>query len=219
MNPPKNPKSIAPATALRAPTRILGVDPGSRRFGWGIIEASGADVRHIASGVFRMPASATLPERLGQLLTNLEALLLDHDVDVVAVEEAFVYKNPRTALVIGQTRGLPIALAAARGLRVMEYQPSTIKRAVVGSGRASKEQVSHMVQLQLGLAALPQEDEGDALAVALTHSRDAGAHIAQVMAVAQVAAAKRTATAAPKTSTSRAYYAAVMAGAKGRGRR
>lgn len=187
--------------------RVLGVDPGSLRFGWGIIEVTGADMRYIASGVFRMPARDPLPERLGKLLTHLEALLLDHRVDTVAVEQAFVYKNPRTALVIGQARGLPIALAAARGLQVAEYQPATVKQAVVGSGRASKEQVSHMVQLQLGLKELPQEDEGDALAVALTHGRQGGGQVEDAMAETG------------QLTSARAYYAAVMAGAKGRKRR
>jgi len=187
--------------------RILGVDPGTVRFGWGIIEATGTEARHIASGVFRIPAAMRLPERLGKLLTSLEELLLSHDLDVVAVEQAFVYKNPRTALVIGQARGLPIALAAARGLQIAEYQPATIKRAVVGSGRASKEQVAMMVQLQLGLPSLPQEDEGDALAVALTHARDAGG-------LTTAAAAS-----APADGSPRAYYAAVVADAKRRKRR
>ncbi len=189
------------------PTRVLGVDPGSRRFGWGIIEVHGSDVRHVASGVFRLTSSAPLHTRLGELLNALESLLLTHALDVVAVEQAFVHKNPRTALVIGQARGLPIAMAAARGLMIAEYQPAAIKRAVVGSGRASKEQVSHMVQLQLGLSELPQEDEGDALAVALTHSRDATARLAPLAAAAAPA------------SAANAYYAAMVAQAKGRRRR
>ncbi|MCO4761279.1 MAG: crossover junction endodeoxyribonuclease RuvC [Myxococcales bacterium] len=183
--------------------RIFGVDPGSRLCGWGIIEAQGSDVRHIASGVIKMPAKMPLHERLGELLTAFSKLLDTHQVDVLAIEQAFVHKNPRTALVIGQARGLPIAVAAARGVPVSEYQPSVIKRAVVGSGRATKEQVTHMVQLQLGLTEPPQEDEGDALAVAITHSRDA---------------ALSTVTAAP-ASDARAYYAAVVAGARGRKRR
>ncbi len=204
--------------------RVLGVDPGSRKLGWAVLVADRDGVRVVASGTLTPPKSAALAARLGFLLNELAALLSQHRVDALAVEQAFVYKNPKTALVIGQARGLPIALAAARGLSVHEYQPSVVKRAVVGSGRASKEQVRHMVQLQLRLPDLPQEDEADALAIALTHTREVahrGGVEPELLAVSRGAQARGgwEAAAPPPPTDARAYYAAVVAAAKGRKRR
>lgn len=126
-------------------------------------------LQRIASGVIR--PQGELVVRLGQILTQVGKLLDDHVVAALAIESAFVHDNPRTALVLGQARGIPIALAAARGLPVHEYAPAHVKRALVGSGRADKHQMQQMVKAVLGLAELPGEDEADALAVAVTHLR------------------------------------------------
>lgn len=152
---------------------VLAIDPGSRKLGWAVVRARQGALQRLASGTLRMSERDPLPVRLGQLMLGIAALLDGHPVDALAIEAAFVHDNPHTALVLGQARGVPIALAAARGLAVFEYPPALVKRALVGSGRASKEQVQRIVQMTLGLAELPQEDEADALAVAVTHLRRA----------------------------------------------
>ncbi len=148
---------------------ILAIDPGSRKLGWAVVRSRDQVLQRIASGVIR--PQGELVVRLGQILTQVGKLLDDHVVAALAIESAFVHDNPRTALVLGQARGIPIALAAARGLPVHEYAPAHVKRALVGSGRADKHQMQQMVKAVLGLAELPGEDEADALAVAVTHLR------------------------------------------------
>ena len=182
------------------PIRVLGIDPGSRKLGWAVVDCTKPPSR-VASGVLKPSASQPVHVRLGVLLRELEQIIEVHQPQVLAIEQAFVYKNPKTALVIGQARGIPIALCAANGVDVYEFQPSVIKQRVVGSGRATKEQVQRMVQLQFQLDTLPAEDEADALAAALTY-----------------AIGGQGASAAPEEVTaSRAYYLAVTAGAKRRG--
>ncbi len=149
---------------------ILGIDPGSRAMGWGLIRQDGASLRRTAGGVLVPPKSAA-PQRLGWILQRLIEIFDANVIDTLAVEAAFVHINPRTALLLGQARGLPIALAAARNIPVHEFPPTVIKRQVVGRGRATKQQVRHMIAAQLGLSELPPEDEADALAVAVTCSR------------------------------------------------
>ncbi len=150
---------------------VLAIDPGSRKLGWAVVLRRGQTLERLASGTLRLDVKASLPERLGVILTELTKLFELHQPDALAIEAAFVHENPHTALVLGQARGLPIALAAARGLPVAEFPPATVKRMVVGSGRAEKSQMQEMVKLQLALATLPQEDEADALAVAITYHR------------------------------------------------
>lgn len=148
---------------------VLAIDPGSRKLGWAVVRAENQVLVRVASGVLR--PTGELNVRLGQLLTLIGELLALHPVTEVAIESAFVHDNPHTALVLGQARGIPIALATARGLPVHEYAPAHVKRAVVGSGRADKHQMQQMIKAVLGLADLPGEDEADALAVAVTHLR------------------------------------------------
>lgn len=149
---------------------VLGIDPGSRRMGWAIV-SGGRTLRYVASGAISVDGRTPLPQRLGRILTELQALFARHSFTELAVESAFVKDNPRTAMVLGQARGLPIALAAAKGLPVHEYAPAQVKRRIVGSGRAEKGQMREMVRILLNLAALPGEDEADALAVAVAHLR------------------------------------------------
>jgi crossover junction endodeoxyribonuclease RuvC len=151
--------------------RVLGVDPGSRHCGWAIVDGDGPRLCRVAGGVLSPGAKTPLPQRLGALITDLEALFAQFTPAALAVEAGFVQKNPRTALVLGQARGLPIALAAARGIPVHEYAPALVKRRVIGRGRADKYQVRHMTRILLQLPGIPPEDEADALAVAIAHLR------------------------------------------------
>ena len=150
---------------------ILGIDPGSRRMGWALLAADGVALVRIDGGVLKMASRQALPLRLGAIHDHVRALLDQHAIEAMALEAAFVYETARTALVLGQARGVPIGLAGVNGIDVHEYQPSKVKKHVVGSGRASKHQVRQMVQMLLELDEPPPEDEADALAVAITHAR------------------------------------------------
>jgi len=191
---------------------VLGIDPGSRRMGWAVVERHGEQVRRLASGVIRQDARLPLVERLGVIHRESSVLLDTYAPDELAIETAFVRDNVRTALVLGQARGIPIGLAAARSVAVHEYAPALVKRHVAGSGRATKEQIRAMVLLLLGLQEALAEDEADALAIALTHARVV--RMAPLLAGAgnTAASALQAAAAQPMTAT-RAWYAALVAGA------
>ncbi len=183
---------------------VLGVDPGSRKFGWAVVRQQGRALQRVDGGVVHMHGE--LHTRLGEILQRIQTLVREQAVGALAIESAFVHANARTALVLGQARGLPIAVAAARGLPVFEYSPATVKRAIAGSGRADKHQMRHMIAATLGLGALPAEDEADALAVAVTHLRQ------QAFAALATPAARTVRTpppAAPPSPARAAYLAAV----------
>lgn len=148
---------------------ILGVDPGSRKTGFGIINAVANKHEYITSGVIRLP-NAPLPERLQVIFTSLNELVEQYCPQQVAVEEVFMAKNAGAALKLGQARGAAIVACTNQGVEPFEYTARQIKQAVVGSGAASKEQVQHMVKLLLRLPATPQEDAADALAAAICHA-------------------------------------------------
>lgn len=152
-----------------APTRIVGVDPGSRATGYGVIESAGGRSRCIAHGVIRLDQD-TLPQRLLALLQELRQLLLEHRPQEVAMEEVFVRRNVASALVLGQARGAAICAVAEAGLPLHEYAPASIKLAVAGNGRAEKPQIQQMVKVLLNLPAAPTADAADALACALCHA-------------------------------------------------
>ncbi|MEN8166766.1 MAG: crossover junction endodeoxyribonuclease RuvC [Pseudomonadota bacterium] len=149
--------------------RILGIDPGSRVTGYGIIESNGVKSAHVVNGALRM-RDDEFPPRLGQIFTGICQVIDEFQPEVMAIEQVFVSKNPASALKLGQARGAAICAAVSRRLEVVEYTPTRIKQAVVGTGRAEKEQVQHMVQLILGLPERPVADAADALAVALSHA-------------------------------------------------
>jgi len=153
------------------PGCVLGIDPGSHKLGWGIVAPQGTGLRYVASGCIVPGGNLGLPERLGRIYDQLVLLFHRYPCRALAVESAFLHENPRTALVLGQARGLPVALAASRGMPVHEYPPALVKRRVVGSGRAEKSQMRAMIQLLLALPEAPGEDEADALAVAIAHLR------------------------------------------------
>ncbi len=153
---------------------VLGIDPGSHRLGYGLVVRRGNKYIHIAHGVAKAPATALLPERLRVIADGLEQVLAQHKPAVVALEQAFVSRDPHAALVIGHARGVAMLLAARAGLTVVEYPPAVVKRSVTGNGRAEKAQVGAMVKSMLGLAEVPKEDAADALAVAITHANATG---------------------------------------------
>ena len=150
--------------------RILGLDPGLGTTGWGLIEADGNRLRHIANGQIPTKTSAQLPQRLASLGEQLEALIAEHHPDSAAVEEVFVNQNPRSTLKLGQARGVVIMIAARAGMGVGEYAARLVKKAVVGVGNAEKAQVHAMVARLLPGAKIAGSDAADALAVAITHA-------------------------------------------------
>ncbi|MGD9661826.1 MAG: crossover junction endodeoxyribonuclease RuvC [Porticoccaceae bacterium] len=148
---------------------ILGIDPGSIKTGFGIIEANGSRVTYVASGIIRLPA-VSLPEKLKMICASLTEIIEIHRPEEMAVEEVFFARDPRAALKLGQARGAAIVAGVQAGLAVSEYSAKTVKQAVAGTGAAGKDQVSHMVVRLLKLDAAPKEDAADALAVALCHA-------------------------------------------------
>ena len=154
--------------------RILGIDPGSRLTGFGIIDVPGrgGQPRPVHHGAIRA-GTGEFPERLGIIFNELTALVREYRPDQAAVETVFVAHNAASAIKLGQARGAAICALIAEGVSVAEYSPRSIKQAIVGRGGAEKEQVQHMVRVLLGLAAAPQADAADALAVALCHHHTA----------------------------------------------
>ena len=150
--------------------RILGLDPGLGTTGWGLIQAEGNRLTHIANGQLKTDASQSLPKRLAHLASQLEAILADHAPDAAAVEEVFVNKNPQSTLKLGQARGVALMVAARSGIAVGEYAPRLVKKAVVGTGSAEKAQVHAMVARLLPGAKIAGADAADALAIAITHA-------------------------------------------------
>jgi crossover junction endodeoxyribonuclease RuvC len=150
--------------------RILGLDPGLGTTGWGIIEAEGNRLAHIANGQIRTETSAALPHRLALLADQLERLIGEHRPDSAAAEEVFVNQNPQSTLKLGQARGVAIMVAARAGIEVGEYAARLVKKAVVGVGNAEKAQVHAMVARLLPGAKVCGPDAADALAVAITHA-------------------------------------------------
>jgi crossover junction endodeoxyribonuclease RuvC len=150
-------------------TRVLGIDPGSRFTGYGIVERDGNRVRHVDNGVVVLKPRDPLEKRLVVLHRELAALIEKYKPDAAAFERIFFSRNAQSALVLGHARGVAVLAAAERGLPVAEYAPAEVKRAVATSGRADKHQVQQMVRLILGLPEVAQEDASDALAVAICH--------------------------------------------------
>ncbi|GAC05366.1 crossover junction endodeoxyribonuclease RuvC [Paraglaciecola chathamensis] len=148
---------------------ILGIDPGSRITGYGVIQRVGRQQQYLGSGCIRMQGDALAP-RLQQIFDGVSQLILQYKPDMFAIEQVFMAKNPDSALKLGQARGAAIVAASNQGLDVAEYSARQIKQSVVGNGNAQKTQVQHMVTFILKLPGTPQADAADALAVALCHS-------------------------------------------------
>lgn len=159
-----------PRRAGEVGLKILGLDPGLGTTGWGLIEAEGNRLAHVANGQIKTDTRSALPRRLAALADQLEALIGDHGPAAAAVEEVFVNQNPQSTLKLGQARGVVLMCAARAGIEVGEYSPTLVKKAVVGTGGAEKAQVHAMVSRLLPSARIVGPDAADALAVAITHA-------------------------------------------------
>src|SRR5580658_7168575 len=150
-------------------TLVLGLDPGTRHFGWGVVRQHGTRFVHVAHGVVDTDARESIAMRLVTIERALLAVLSDHAPTIASVESLFFAKDPQAAAKLGHARGVALLVCARAGLPVHEYPPALVKSAVTGSGRAQKPQVAQMVRIVLGLAAAPAADAADAFAVAVTH--------------------------------------------------
>ena len=156
--------------------RILGIDPGSRKTGYGLIEHSGNKSRHLDSGYIKLNEKETLAERLFVLSSELGKIIDSLNPNCGAIEKIFYAKNAQSALALGHARGVILLKFSERQLPVHEYQALKVKQTVVGAGRADKSQIQHMVKILLRINDSLQEDQADALAVALTHAHLRRAH-------------------------------------------
>ncbi|HET9043047.1 MAG TPA: crossover junction endodeoxyribonuclease RuvC [Burkholderiales bacterium] len=150
--------------------RILGIDPGLRVTGFGVIDKTGQKLAYVTSGCIRTPLAGSLPERLAVILDSLGEVIAAHRPGQVALEKVFVNVNPESTLALGQARGTAICAAVSAKLPVAEYTALQVKQAVVGNGLAKKEQVQEMVKRLLQLAGAPSADAADALACAICHA-------------------------------------------------
>lgn len=150
--------------------RIIGIDPGLRRTGWGIVESDGVRLSYIASGLLTSTADEDLAYRLRELFEGLTGVLRSFTPREAAVEETFVNENPKATLKLGQARGMALLAPALQGLKVAEYPPNLIKKTVVGAGHAEKQQIQAMVGFLLPKAKFESADEADALAIAICHA-------------------------------------------------
>ena len=163
--------------------RLLGIDPGLRYTGWGVIESDGNRLRHIDCGVIATDGEAAVPDRLRTLYRALTELIALHRPDEAAVEETYVNRNGAATLKLGYARGVCLLAPSLAGLDVAEYAAKMVKRSVVGNGNAEKAQVAHMVARLLPGAVLRRADAADALAVAICHAHHRGTRLAIARAV------------------------------------
>jgi crossover junction endodeoxyribonuclease RuvC len=166
-----------PAAVPAGTLRVLGIDPGTVRLGYGVVECGGPgavrgdEVRYVECGVLTAPAKATRQARLAEIGGALRELLAELRPNAVAMEEAFYGKNVQSTLALGEARGVAIFVAAEEGLSVSGYAPATVKQSVVGHGRATKDQIGYLVRALLSLRRVPEPDAADALAIAICHAR------------------------------------------------
>lgn len=155
------------------PTLVLGIDPGTRNLGWGLVQGEANRMRHVAHGVIRISESLSLAERMVEIESQLKAVISEHQPHTGAVESLFFHKDAQAAAKLGHARGVVLLCLQRDSVSVAEYPPAQVKLAVVGHGRAEKLQVANMVKTLLCLEELPQADAADALALAITHLRRA----------------------------------------------
>jgi crossover junction endodeoxyribonuclease RuvC len=148
---------------------LLGLDPGLRATGWGVVSLDGDHLRHIANGTIRAAASGSLAERLYEIFRGVVGVVERHAPDSAAIEETFVNKNPDSTLKLGQARGVAMLAPASLGVEVCEYAANLVKKTVVGVGHADKKQIRVMVSHLLPGVALDSDDAADALAIAICH--------------------------------------------------
>lgn len=155
---------------MSKPIRILGIDPGSRITGFGVIDWHGREPVYVASGCIKTLPNDELAGRIGMIVRGIGDLVAEYRPNQAAVEQVFVNVNPAATLMLGQARGAAVAALVLRDLPVYEYTALQVKQSVVGQGKAAKEQVQHMVVQMLGLSGTPQADAADGLAVAIAHA-------------------------------------------------
>jgi crossover junction endodeoxyribonuclease RuvC len=158
------------ALPIRQPVRIIGIDPGLRRTGWGVIEADGNRLIYVACGSVEPPDDLPLASRLLAIHEGLTAVLSHHTPMEAAVEQTFVNKDGVATLKLGQARGVAMLAPAMFGISVAEYAPNQVKKTVVGAGHADKQQIAMMLKILLPKAEPPSADAADALAIAITHA-------------------------------------------------
>ncbi|RXT35191.1 crossover junction endodeoxyribonuclease RuvC [Bradyrhizobium betae] len=158
------------ALPIRQPVRIIGIDPGLRRTGWGVIEAEGNRLIYVACGSVEPPDDLPLASRLLGIHEGLAAVLSDHKPMEAAVEQTFINKDGAATLKLGQARGVAMLAPAMFGISVAEYAPNQVKKTVVGAGHADKHQIAMMLKILLPKAEPPSADAADALAIAITHA-------------------------------------------------
>ncbi len=151
--------------------RLIGIDPGLRKTGWGVISVSGNRLSHVADGIVESDHNLTLAQRLKQIYGGLHDVMRKYNPDEAAVEETFVNMNPTSTLKLGQARGIALLVPAEFGLPVGEYPPNLVKKTVVGSGHAEKQQIQMMVRMLLPGCIIATSDAADALAVAICHAQ------------------------------------------------
>lgn len=152
---------------LAANLRVLGIDPGSLRTGWGIVEFAGTQMRHVGSGIIDLRAHREAPRKLAALVDELDALVRTHSPNAVGIEKVFHGKNAKSALTLGQARGAALSVVGRYELTCLELAPSQVKVNVTGHGSADKDQVMAMVQRLLNMTVMTTHDESDALALAI----------------------------------------------------
>lgn len=165
---------MSATSSATAPIRILGLDPGLRHTGWGVIDVAGSRLTHVADGTINTDEKQDLPRRLERLHDGLVEVIGVWHPDEVAVEETLANKNPHSTLKLGMARGVALLVGARAGLVVEQYLPMIVKKSVVGTGHADKEQVQHMVRMLLPGFQRSSADAADALAVAICHAHTAG---------------------------------------------
>lgn len=149
---------------------VIGIDPGSQKTGWGVIRGCGSRLELLGCGLIRSPAEGQFSQRLAHIYSRLADVIHRFRPESAAIENVFMSKNPMSALKLGQARGVAVAACAAMGIEISDYSPAEVKQALVGSGRAAKEQVAYMVEQLLGKMAAKQPlDTTDALAAAICH--------------------------------------------------
>jgi len=157
---------------MKEAIRIIGIDPGLRRTGWGVVETLGNSLRFIAAGTVKSDDKMDLASRLCQLHEGLSAVLHHHMPHEAAVEHTFVNKDASATLKLGQARGIAMLVPAQAGLRVAEYAPNAVKKAVIGVGHGEKQQIHMMVKVLMPKAAFDTSDAADALAIAICHAHN-----------------------------------------------
>lgn len=160
--------------------RIIGIDPGLRRTGWGIIDTLGNSMRFVASGTVTSDDKADLASRLCQLHDGLADVLHLHKPDQAAVEQTFVNKDATATLKLGQARGIAMLVPARAGLPVSEYAPNAVKKAVIGVGHGEKQQIHMMIKVLMPKAQFQGNDAADALAIAICHAHHSGGSLARL---------------------------------------